>query len=39
MYAAAFSPWQWMRWIFVRRSISANVRRSTAGTMKTCDTP
>ena len=39
MYAAAFSPWVWMRLIEVRRSISASVLRKTAGTMKTCVTP
>src|SRR5881394_2964605 len=39
MYAAAFSPWTCRRLIEVRRSISANVRRSTAGTMNTCVTP
>jgi hypothetical protein len=29
----------WIRRMLVRRSISANVRRSTAGTMKTSVTP
>ena len=33
MYAADFSPWQCTRAILVRRSISAKVRRKTAGTM------